>query len=195
MKPSDVLEAILRIENEARDLEAKIAPFRERLEILGFARADIRALLNNGAPWEKIQERLSDFDAGIVPDPIEEIATVSKPDDAPYGRRADGAPKARPGRKVRAASAGFSLVPPDGETELARAPVDEAKNAAELRAIRSALEGGPLTIDELVMNSGVSHPDVMRHLAAGAVIEEYTAARGEGLEPLPLVRLISQRTS
>jgi DNA-binding transcriptional ArsR family regulator len=191
MKPTEILDAIIYLEHEICDISEKMAPLRSRLEVLTFMRSDVRALLNNGAPWEKVAERMSDFAAGIVPDAIEEVGPT-RPDDAPYGRRADGTPKARPGRKAKEAPA-VNLSP--GETEPAKAPVDEAKNAADIRVIRSALEGGPLTIDELVMNSGVSHPDVMRHLAAGAVIEEYTAARGEGLEPLPLVRLISQRTS
>jgi hypothetical protein len=105
------------------------------------------------------------------------------------GPTAPVAPAKRRGRPPKQATLPGTVIGDDK----AREPVDEAKNAAEIRVIVAALASGPLTVGELVMNSGVSRPDVMRHLASGAVIEEYEGSRAPGMAPILLVRLVSQR--
>lgn len=186
MKPSEALDTIGLLTSETTRAERRARNMREDLSRLladldaGHALSDLgeRARHLLGADRDDATADELALFAGIVM-------------ETPL--RKDGQPRQKPGRKPKAEPAAIGS--PHSETEQAKAPVDEAKNAIDIKAIRSALEGGPLTVGELVMNSGVSRTDVLRHLAAGAVIEEYTGARGDGLDPLPLVRLISQRPS
>lgn len=122
MKPSEIMDGVFRIDAEIKSVEERLAPLKDRLELLGFVRSDVRSLLDAGAPWLSIEERLQDLAAGITPDAPsdEQLAEFAKraskeQEEAPYGRKADGTPKKAPGRKTKAASAGFDLVPPDGE--------------------------------------------------------------------------------
>lgn len=87
MKPSEILAVIFDLENETRRLKEKLGPVQERIAQIGFAQKDIAFFLDQGEPWEKIEERLSDLAAGIIPD---------DPADAPRrGRGPDKKPRER----------------------------------------------------------------------------------------------------
>ncbi len=175
MKPSMALTMM-------ETLTATIIATEDRVEAWKKKRLELLARLDQGEDITILGQEAADAIGAQIVDAHEEEA----PKGAPAEEQPPAAPAKRRGRPPKQPG---TVVGDDR----AREPVDEQKNAAELRAIREALSTGPLTVGELVMNSGVSRPDVMRHLASGAIIEEYEGSRAPGMTPILLVRLVSQR--
>lgn len=78
-----------------------------------------------------------------------------------------------------------------------RLPVDQAKNSAEIAALRRALANGPLTPEELLSVSGLDADAIGAHGRAGAIVEIVDGTReAHGRfkaieEPRLLFRLVS----
>lgn len=174
MKPSEILSSIVGLEQEARDSEAKIAALKitilgleERIEAIGYTKEDVRTLLDSGATWEKIEERLLDLQCGITPDAISEPVVPSGP-----RLRKDGQPAAKPGRKPR---------PKDpAETE------EQAARGREQRLLKEALKDGPLTRAGL-LSAGFSAAVLDREIASGTFIVEFKRRRIGDAEPVDLI--------
>ncbi len=191
MKPSMALTMM-------ETLTATIIATEDRVEAWKKKRLELLARLDQGEDITILGQEAADAIGAQIVDAHEEyevpptaaeadaLAKCREPDAS---RTKDGTPKRRRGRPPKQSTLPGTVIGDDR----AREPVDEAKNASELRAIREALSTGPLTVGELVMNSGVSRPGVMRHVASGAVVEEYEGSRAPGMTPILLVRLVSQR--
>ena len=175
MKPSEVFNRAaglalerMAIRKKAEDLRNEADLLDEKAEAVTFAMDDVRVLLDHGATWEKIEERLSDLDAGIIPDPpAEQPKTERKP-------RADKGKSRGPSRAQGTDPA-------------------QEQNLRDIRAIKEALTHGPLTASELMTAAKVDQTTIARHLAANAVIASWTGERAGDSACVTLIGTIAQR--
>jgi hypothetical protein len=188
------LSTIRLLADATEEVERRASNYRLRLDHIMMTIDQGRSIVDAGREAAELLGRGEQWE---VPGPsINSEATAANPDDAPYGRRADGTPKARPGRKAKEAPAPAKT--PD-ETDQAKAPIDAAKNAAEIRILKNVLtDYGPCPPSVLVQRSGLDADRIGAHVRAAAVIESYDgeyAMEGGKLMPSIMIRLISQRPS
>jgi len=194
MRPSEALSTIRLLADATEEVERRASNYRLRLDHIMMTIDQGRSIVDAGREAAELLGRGEQWE---VPGPsINSEATAANPDDAPYGRRADGTPKARPGRKAKEAPAAVS--PSPGERD-AKAPGDEAKNAADIRTLTDVLTAhGPCPPSVLLHRSGLDADTIGAHIRAAAVIESYDgeyAMEGGKLMPSIMIRLISQRPS
>lgn len=158
MKPSRAVTALALLSKQIDEAlnHAKIR--KEAFEL-------ILAKLDDGVDVVTVTEEAISAHQG----PIEEVMDMVF--DAPVPLKADGTPKAKPGRKPKAIA------------------VDQDQNAADIAKLTACLEHhGPLTPGSLISLSGVDAVTINKHVGAAAIIESFVDSDG-----VILVRLISQR--
>lgn len=143
MKPSEILDAVMAIDTEIADLKRRLEPMQDRLEVLGFARADIRTHLDRGDGWEKIEERLEDLRAGVIPD---------DPSDEPVAKRhrAPRSDKGKPRGPRPHVEPVKSPLTPELRAKLVQTLGDRALTIPEIKAFSWTAELSPDRIESLL---------------------------------------------